>query len=38
MDILFEYLCSIWIFAGCLFGMVVIAAILKAAVEMFRRK
>ena len=38
MDLMFEYLCTIWTFAGCLFGMVVIAAILKAFVEMFRRK
>lgn len=35
---LFEYLCTIWMLAGCLFGMIVIAAILKAFADMFRRK
>lgn len=38
MEMLIDYLCAIWAFAGCLFGLIVIAAILKAFVDMFRRK
>lgn len=38
MDLLFEYLCAIWMFAGCLFGMIIIAAIFKAFIDMCRRK
>ena len=35
---LFDYLCTIWMLVGCLFGMIVIAAFIKAFIDMFRRK
>lgn len=38
METLFDYMCAIWMLAGCLFGMVVIGAIIKAFVDMCRRK
>ena len=38
MEILFDYLCTIWMLVGCLFGLLVIGAFIKAAVDLFRRK
>jgi len=35
MGSLFEIMCTIWAFAGCLFGLVVIIAIFKGAIDMF---
>lgn len=37
MATLFDYLCAIWTLAGCMFGLIVIAAIIKAFIEMWRK-
>ena len=38
MELLFEYLCAIWMLAGCMLGMLVIGAFIKAIFDMLRRK
>ena len=38
MDILFDYLCMIWMIVGCLFGMIVIAAFVKMFIDLIRRR
>ena len=38
MELLFDYLCAIWMLVGCMFGMLVIGAFVKATFGLFRRK
>ena len=38
MELLFDYLCAIWMLAGCMLGMLVIGAFIKAIFDLFRRK
>lgn len=35
---LFEYMCTIWMLVACLFGLLLIGALIKAAIDLFRRK
>lgn len=37
-ELLFDYMCAIWELAACMFGVVVIGAIIKAFVDLIRRK
>lgn len=38
MEVLFDYLCTIWMLVGCLLGLLVIGAFIKATVDLLRRK
>ncbi len=38
MELLFDYLRAIWALAGCMFGTVIVGAIIKAFVDLIRRK
>lgn len=38
MEMLFDYLCAIWMIVGCLFGLIVIAAFVKMFIDQIRRK
>ena len=38
MEMLIDYLCAIWALVGCLFGLLVIGAFVKAFIDMCRGK
>lgn len=38
MEMLFDYLCAIWMLVGCLFGLLVIGAFVKMFIDLFKRR
>lgn len=38
MELLFDYLRAIWALAGCMFGTILVGAIINTFVDMIRRK